>query len=73
MDKSLGFPTLNEKGKDMNERGIFTVGRATTIFIALIGLGLTIAAIVGIVWLIQNPEVIGQFFGNIVNGFNSAK
>lgn len=39
----------------------------------LFSIAIIIAVIVGIVFFINNPEVIGEFFGKIVNGFNSTK
>lgn len=32
-----------------------------------------VAIIIGIVALINNPQAVGEFFGKIVNGFNSTK
>lgn len=57
----------------LSEKKIF----AGTVIVAGIVILISIAAFVGLIflgfWLLGHPEAVGQFFGAIANGFNSAK
>jgi hypothetical protein len=57
--------------KRFNRTRRFIKGAMVVQFI-IIGI-IVIGVIVGIIALINNPQAIGEFFGKIVNGFNSAK
>lgn len=44
-----------------------------TVIQFIISVAVIVAVIAVIVFFINNPEIIGEFFGKIVNGFNSTK
>jgi len=57
--------------RNFNRTGNFIKGAVIVQFI-IVG-AIFIAVIIGVIALISNPESVGEFFGKIVNGFNSAK
>lgn len=57
----------------MNHRA-FTLGTLLLMgFILISSIVGAILVVLGAVWLVQNPQAIGEFFGKIVSGFTSAK
>jgi len=62
---------MNSFNRDFKRTERFVKGAMVVQFTIMVVV--VIAVIVGIVALINNPESVGEFFGKIVNGFNSAK
>lgn len=63
----------SERGRNMSEKGMFIATGVAALVGILVTVAAAIAIVIGIIYLITNPQVIGEFFGNIVSGFNSVK
>jgi hypothetical protein len=51
----------------------FKVARRVTFIGFLVYTIFAIVMVVFIIYLFNNPQIVGQFFGKISNGFNSAR
>jgi ABC-type Na+ efflux pump permease subunit len=65
---SNGFDNFNRNFKTTRRRIGFMIAIRFIISIVIV-----VVIIAGIVFLFNNPELIGEFFGKISNGYNSTR